>query len=81
MINDREIYSHSYLVLEVITVYLDQKKKKKNHVWVPDLVQRQAGWKEVVNPEKKNLSDPLLENLFLILITTKQFLSPWKYIK
>lgn len=57
------------------------RKKKKNHVWVPDLVQRQAGWKEVVNPEKKNLSDPLLENLFLILITTKQFLSPWKYIK
>lgn len=40
MINDREIYSHSYLVLEVITVYLDQKKKKKtmyeSQTWFKD---------------------------------------------
>lgn len=44
-----EIYSHSYLVLEVITGYLDDKKQ---YILSPRLGSKE-NWKEMANPEKK----------------------------
>lgn len=48
MPNNMEIYSHSYLVLEVITGYLDDKKQ---YILSPRLGSKE-NWKEMANPEK-----------------------------
>ena len=44
-----EIYNHTYLVLEVITGYLDDKKKNSVYIHLGS----KENWKEMANPEKK----------------------------